>query len=171
MIRRQPRSTRPDTLFPYTTLCRSVKGTAKPLAAPPRLDLALSLAHPDANKLAAVLAPGSLDGVGPLGALSGEGSVGTRDDGRYSLKLGVNVAGAALGVIGNADLLAAVPDLNMAVEATHPDAVRLIRTVAPDWRPAGSDLVGLKARTRFQGPVDNLPLFETELGQIGRAHV
>src|SRR3546814_18331781 len=94
-----------------------------------------------------------------------------RSDGRYSLKLGVNVAGAALGVIGNADLLAAVPDLNMAVEATHPDAVRLIRTVAPDWRPAGSDLGGLKARTRFQGPVDNLRLFETELGQIGRAHV
>src|SRR3546814_6293953 len=52
----------------------------------------------------------------------------------------------------------------MAVEATHPDAVRLIRTVAPDWRPAGSDLGGLKARTRFQGPVDNLRLFETELG-------
>src|SRR3546814_2154825 len=25
MIRRPPRSTRPDTLFPYTTLCRSVR--------------------------------------------------------------------------------------------------------------------------------------------------
>src|SRR3546814_14962825 len=52
-----------------------VKGTAKPLAAPPRLDLALSLAHPDANKLAAVLAPGSLDGVGPPGALRARQSV------------------------------------------------------------------------------------------------
>src|SRR3546814_8921561 len=29
MIRRPPRSTRPDTLFPYTTLFRSVKRPAK----------------------------------------------------------------------------------------------------------------------------------------------
>lgn len=141
-----------------------VKGTAKPLAAPPRLELALALAHPDANKLAAVLAPGSLDGVGALGALAGEGSIGTRDDGRYSLKLGVSVAGGSLGLIGNADVFAAVPDLNMAVEASHPDAVRLIRTFVPKYRPAGSDLGGLRARTRFQGPADNLRLFETELG-------
>jgi len=140
-----------------------VKGTAKPLAAPPRLDLALTLAHPDASKLVAVLAPGSLDGAGPLGALSGEGKIGTRDDGRYSLNLGVNVAGGSLGLIGNADVFAAVPDLNMAVEGSHPDAVRLIRTFAPTYRPAGSDLGGMRARTRFQGPADNLRLFETEL--------
>lgn len=141
-----------------------VKGTAKPLAAPPRLDLALSLAHPDASKLVAVLAPGALDGAGPLGALSGEGKIGTRDDGRYSLNLGVNVAGGSFGLIGNADVFAAVPDLNMAIEGSHPDAVRLIRTFAPAYRPAGSDLGGMRARTRFQGPADNLRLFETELG-------
>src|SRR3546814_414354 len=34
MIRRPPRSTRTDTLFPYTTLCRSVF-TPTPVAAPP----------------------------------------------------------------------------------------------------------------------------------------
>lgn len=141
-----------------------VKGTARPLEATPRLDLALSLAHPDANKLAAVLAPGSLDGVGPLGALSGEGKIGTRDDGRYSVSLGLNVAGGSLALAGNADVFAAVPDLNMAVESSHPDAVRLLRTLSPGYRPAGSGLGGFHARTRFQGPADNLRLFETELG-------
>src|SRR3546814_1725351 len=30
MIRRPPRSTRTDTLFPYTTLFRSIKGRRKP---------------------------------------------------------------------------------------------------------------------------------------------
>src|SRR3546814_6262849 len=35
MIRRPPRSTRPDTLFPYTTLCRSlVIGNAKAVPSP-----------------------------------------------------------------------------------------------------------------------------------------
>src|SRR3546814_2218956 len=32
MIRRPPRSTRTDTLFPYTTLFRSVPGCARPVA-------------------------------------------------------------------------------------------------------------------------------------------
>ena len=141
-----------------------VKGTAKPLATPPRLDLALSMAHPDANKLVAALAPGALDGAGPLGALNGEGAIGTRDDGRYTLRLGLTVAGGSIGLVGNADAFAAIPAVDMAVEATHPDAVRLARTFAPTYRPAGSNLGAFKARTRFQGPVDNVRLFETELG-------
>src|SRR3546814_14539917 len=33
MIRRQPRSTRTDTLFPYTTLCRSLLGARVALVA------------------------------------------------------------------------------------------------------------------------------------------
>lgn len=141
-----------------------VKGTAKPLTSPPLLDLALSLSHPDANKLAAVLAPGALDGVGPLGPLSGEGSIRTRDDGRYANKLNVSVAGGAFALVGNADAFAAVPDVDMAVEVAHADAVKLIRTFSPKYRPAGKDLGGMKLRTRFKGPVDNLQLFETEIG-------
>lgn len=140
-----------------------VKGTAQPLSTPPKLDLALSLAHPDAKKLLAVLAPGALDGAGPLGPLAGEGAISTRDDGRYKVNLGINLAGGAIGLIGNADVAAAIPALDMAVEATHPDAVKLIRTLSPGYRPAGSNLGAFKARTRFQGPVDNLRLFETEL--------
>src|SRR3546814_744029 len=34
MRRRPPRSTRTDTLFPYTTLCRSVAGVVRMLLAP-----------------------------------------------------------------------------------------------------------------------------------------
>src|SRR3546814_4401186 len=35
MIPRPPRSTRTDTLFPYTTLFRSVSATARPFVLPP----------------------------------------------------------------------------------------------------------------------------------------
>src|SRR3546814_4403458 len=48
MIRRPPRSTRTDTLFPYTTLFRSVEGTSQqpPLrAAMPSCGAADGLAH------------------------------------------------------------------------------------------------------------------------------
>lgn len=139
-----------------------VKGTAKPLTAPPRLDLAYSLSHPDAKRLAGLFAPGALDGFGPLGALEGSGRIGTRDDGRYSNQTTITVAGGSIGLIGNADVLAVTPDLDMAIEVNHPDAVRAIRIAAPDYDPAGKALGGLKLRTRFQGPVDNLRLFETE---------
>ncbi|MEQ8813568.1 MAG: AsmA family protein [Thalassobaculum sp.] len=142
----------------------AVKGTAKPLVSPPVLDLALTLSHPDANKLAAVLAPGALDGVGPLGPLDGRGTIRTRDDGRYANKLDVSLAGGSLALVGNAAPFAAVPDVDMAVDFSHPDAVKLIRTFSPKYRPAGRDLGGAKVRTRFKGPVDNLQLFETELG-------
>lgn len=141
-----------------------VKGTAKPLTSPPGLDLALSLSHPDANKLAAVLAPGALDGIGALGPLDGEGSIRTRDDGRYANRLNLSIAGGAFALVGNAAPFAEVPDVDMAVEMAHGDAVKLIRAFAPDYRPAGSNLGGMKMRTRFKGPVDNLQLFETELG-------
>src|SRR3546814_4290736 len=44
MIRRPPRSTRTDTLFPYTTLVRSESRFALPRARPPRGHIALDLA-------------------------------------------------------------------------------------------------------------------------------
>jgi len=141
-----------------------VKGTAKPLASPPGLDLALVLSHPDTNKLAAVLAPGALDGVGALGALEGTGTIRSRDDGRYANRIDIAVAGGAFALVGNAAPFAKSPDVDMAVEVVHADAVKLIRTFAPKYRPAGKDLGGLKVRTRFKGPVDNLQLFETEIG-------
>src|SRR3546814_4238498 len=53
MIRRPPRSTRTDTLFPYTTLFRSARGAgavrrlhAQPAGQPPRHDLRLRPVRP-----------------------------------------------------------------------------------------------------------------------------
>ena len=140
-----------------------VKGTAKPLASPPGLDLALSMSHPNANKLAAILAPGSLDGVGPLGPLDGNGTIRTRDDGRYANSFNISLAGGAFALVGNAAPFAERPDVDMAIEVAHSDAVKLIRTFAPDYRPAGKNLGGMKMRTRFKGPVDELKLFDTEI--------
>src|SRR3546814_6372931 len=38
MMRRPPRSTRPDTLFPYTTLCRSARSVVTELTLSPLAD-------------------------------------------------------------------------------------------------------------------------------------
>src|SRR3546814_20161119 len=60
MIRRPPRSTRTDTLFPYTTLFRSLVGTARD-AHPPAAALFLVEEH-DAVLLALVDRAGRADG-------------------------------------------------------------------------------------------------------------
>src|SRR3546814_21072810 len=47
MIRRPPRSTRTDTLFPYTTLFRSVEGSVDPLRDAETVETELMLADLD----------------------------------------------------------------------------------------------------------------------------
>src|SRR3546814_20924070 len=63
MIRRPPRSTRTDTLFPYTTLCRSLAHRPRHLGLPPPVQelpdrLAAAQEHPrevDVDHLAPLL--------------------------------------------------------------------------------------------------------------------
>src|SRR3546814_10652139 len=63
MIRRPPRSTRTDTLFPYTTLCRSLADRPRHLGLPPPVQelpdrLAAAQEHPrevDVDHLAPLL--------------------------------------------------------------------------------------------------------------------
>src|SRR3546814_9386772 len=43
MIRRPPRSTRTDTLFPYTTLCRAPRTTTSTIWSPARKDRGLAM--------------------------------------------------------------------------------------------------------------------------------
>src|SRR3546814_1003162 len=56
MIRRPPRSTRTDTLFPYTTLFRSVKTAAAAIAVKPMISV-----PPGSEAIKAVTAPDSID--------------------------------------------------------------------------------------------------------------
>src|SRR3546814_8379833 len=49
MIRRPPRSTRTDTLFPYTTLFRSSPSTSPPIASGPTPSPPPSSKHPSPN--------------------------------------------------------------------------------------------------------------------------
>src|SRR3546814_18258770 len=63
MIRRPPRSTRTDTLFPYTTLFRSVR--------PEHLAEALKKAErPNRVQLAALTRPAAVAGTGPRSHIS-----------------------------------------------------------------------------------------------------
>lgn len=140
-----------------------LKGTAKPLTTPPTLDLTYKVQHPDTNRLAAVLSPGALDGVGPLGALTVDGTLRSRDDGRYANNIVAYTGGAEFLLVGNIDPFAATPDVKMKVVLKHPDAVKAIRLAVPDYRPRGGNLGAFETSTLFEGPVDNLSLTETKL--------
>src|SRR3546814_7327635 len=58
MIRRPPRSTRTDTLFPYTTLFRSLSGAA--ILAPMQAAMAQDAAAPEAPAAQAETYPGEI---------------------------------------------------------------------------------------------------------------
>src|SRR3546814_17241396 len=80
MIRRPPRSTRTDTLFPYTTLFRSARGLVAVAAAPPALflvteeaaQLAQSFLAPQRQVHEAPLAGGCVDAAGEGGELAAQ---------------------------------------------------------------------------------------------------
>src|SRR3546814_11456581 len=80
MIRRPPRSTRTDTLFPYTTLFRSARGLVAVAAAPPALflvteeaaQLAQSFLAPQRQVHEAPLAGWCVDAGGEGGELAAQ---------------------------------------------------------------------------------------------------
>src|SRR3546814_11899330 len=90
MIRRPPRSTRTDTLFPYTTLFRSTRPYPHADAHGPGADRQLRRAHAEAADRAA--APGRRqprnDGEGRRGA----GAAGRRQGDRKSVVQGKSVS-------------------------------------------------------------------------------
>ena len=136
----------------------SIAGSAQPLQSPPRLALDYTLAHKNMNALLDVLAPGSTKDLGKLGALNGGGRISSRDDGRYANNLNVSVGEMKLGLVGHMDPFAATPDVNMAVEVTHPNIFRMIRIAARDYKPANDNLGALNFKTHFAGPVDQIAL-------------
>src|SRR3546814_6892706 len=60
MIRRPPRSTRTDTLFPYTTLFRSVLGAGSVIPGNGSCTLTVDVAAPDAGDYVNVIPAGAL---------------------------------------------------------------------------------------------------------------
>src|SRR3546814_1682346 len=80
MIRRPPRSTRTDTLFPYTTLFRSARGLVAVATAPPALflvteeaaQLAQSFLAPQRQVHEAPLAGWCVDAAGEGGELAAQ---------------------------------------------------------------------------------------------------
>src|SRR3546814_4100222 len=70
MIRRPPRSTRTDTLFPYTTLFRSSRNTSASSSPLPCMHASASIMH--RCRGAAVSGGGELHGRGPVANLRSE---------------------------------------------------------------------------------------------------
>src|SRR3546814_8419845 len=94
MIRRPPRSTRTDTLFPYTTLFRSRQGPHSPAAAQSGLRADRRDARPGLRHRGPVLRPGEAEPVSG-GFPTACGNVSPRPRGMYADYTGP-VSGAIL---------------------------------------------------------------------------
>ncbi|WPZ34346.1 AsmA family protein [Thalassobaculum sp. OXR-137] len=140
-----------------------VAGTAQPLTSPPTVNVTYKLQHPDANRLVSTLSPGALAGFGSLGTLQVDGELTTRDDGRYANKLAAYTGGGRLDLVGNMDLFAATPDVNMKIVVSHPNAADAIRLASPGYRAQGGNPGAFEASTLLNGPVDGLTLSETSI--------
>ncbi len=148
----------------------AVSGSVRPLAIEPAVDLTYALAHPDANRLISVLAPGSLDNIGSLGAVQAKGRVRTLDAGQQEVSLAVSTAGGQASLSGTVSPLVAEPSLSIAVEADHPDTRDLVRLLAPDYRLRDAAPQPLRFAARLDGPTVSLSARDIALS-VGAAEI
>src|SRR3546814_12071332 len=129
MIRRPPRSTRTDTLFPYTTLFRAVLIALYGITTAPGVATAQLLAPPDMRSTASAwysLVPGIIGGsLGPI--LTGELSDAMQASaGTESLRYGLSAA-SLVTLVGAGVLVATSFSLQRTMDrratASSPDAL------------------------------------------------
>jgi uncharacterized protein involved in outer membrane biogenesis len=68
------------------------------------------------------------------------------------------------------ELMSGRPSFDLALNASHPDFVRLVRRVAPDYDPAGAPLGALALKTQARGSLDTVTLDGLDVG-IGQTRM
>lgn len=151
-----------------------VAGTLSGLGHAPSYDFALTLEHPQPGHLLAIFAADGEASATDLEAMEVAAKVkgGPGGDGGQDIALDVDLKLAG-GTFSGAGTIAglgarAIYDLDLA--ADFPDLVRLVRTLSPDFKPAGQNLGGLKVLAAASGTDDDLKLSGLQ-GSIGPVNV
>ncbi|MDA0787642.1 MAG: AsmA family protein, partial [Proteobacteria bacterium] len=144
-------------------------GTLGILAVPPRYDVQLDIKHPDAAKFAARMRGGDGAGGPKLGALAASASArGDLAASDIDVKVGIGPGEIiARGRLTN--LVSGSPQGNLAINASHPDMVAFARLLAPDYRPAKSDLGSFALKTDLALTANAMTLanLEGNAGPVG----
>lgn len=151
-----------------------VAGTFSGLGHTPIYDFALTLEHPQPGHLLAIFAADGEASVTDLEAMEVAAKVkgGPGGDGGQDIALDVDLklAGGNFSGAGTIAGLGARAIYDLDLAANFPDLVRLVRTLSPDFKPAGQNLGGLKVFAAASGTDDDLKLSGLQ-GSIGPMNV
>jgi uncharacterized protein involved in outer membrane biogenesis len=150
----------------------SVAGTVSDIATAPRYDVTIDLNHPQPAQLFALVPGGTPPNLSDLEALGlraslkgGPGGEGGQD---MTVDLSLRLAGGSMTGKGNVTGLGAVVAYDLDIAAEFPDFVRLVRSLSPDYRPAGQNLGGVKLLAAIKGneTAATLSTFQGAIGPV-----
>ena len=115
-------------------------------------------------RLAEVEPPAAVERMGPL-AFSGKGR-GAIDN--LDLDAAIEAAGGRVGLKGTVGLGADPVRFDLALDATHPDLIKLVGVFAKDYRPAAPTLGGFALATKLRGDATAASLsgLEAKVGPV-----
>lgn len=147
-----------------------VKGVVQPLAQPVGLDLAIRLEHGEAKRLVLTLAPEAVPANVRLGKLMVASTVTSRPDQSLAIETAIDLDAAQLKLKGTVKPYTEVPELALDLGFSHPDAVALVRSFAPDFKPSKRDLGPASFAARLAGTTKALEIGGLDL-DVGPAAV
>jgi uncharacterized protein involved in outer membrane biogenesis len=147
----------------------AASGEIRNLSETPRLDVALHLKHDDLGAALSRFGLAPSAGEAAATALALQGRI-EGDQSRLEVAVGGSVGGAKMHVEGSIAQPPSGPLLDLALEATHPEARRLLQELGYDYRPSANTLGELGFSGRLTGAPAALRLEAAAL-RLGPARV
>jgi len=132
-------------------------GNLAGLAGQPSFNLSLDAQHRSLEQLAALFDLGLRPQAGSDGPVSLKGTLKGKPS-AIDLDLSGGVAGGLLKVAGQVGEANGQPNLKLALNASHPDAVRLLRGLGADFQPALGNFGGLQLAGSLAGSAATMEL-------------
>ena len=133
----------------------SIAGSVADYREKPTLNLTLKADHPDYRRLAATfgteLPAAASRRLQLVATVKGPPDV-------VALKSDIRVIGGTASIAGQIKMPVQTDALDLTVSAKHPDFIALMRTIAPDYRPAAAKVGEFTLATRLQGGADKIVL-------------
>ncbi|KZD08315.1 AsmA family protein [Oceanibaculum pacificum] len=133
---------------------------------PPRLDLVAEGSHPNLAQLLTAFAGRSPTDGPPLGDIRLWLTARSGETDAMAMNGRIEAAGGMLSLAGDVNPFAPVPTFAVQLEANNANAVRMLRVVAPNYRPRGDRDRPFMLNTRLSGNVSAFDLADIKL-QMG----